>query len=124
MSMSLTIIASIALAGCSMPKTVDTVSRRPVGVRESREVGLEAYMDLVGGEYAGKLKRMAMCESSMNEKAVSKGGRYIGLYQWWPTSWEHFECSGDIWNGHDQVDCTLERLREGRKDMWPVCGYK
>ncbi|MBD3329322.1 hypothetical protein GF357_02400 [Candidatus Dojkabacteria bacterium] len=63
------------------------------------------------------LKAVMRCESRCNAKADS--GTYKGLFQFHPNTFERNSSEGmDIWNGGDQLDVTIEMIRNGRKSAW------
>lgn len=67
------------------------------------------------------MKRVMFCESTCRESVSSPSGTYKGLYQYEDRTW-NANCEGDIFNGFDQIDCTLKLYRQGEQWRWPVCG--
>ncbi len=67
------------------------------------------------------LHLVMFCESSCNPNVLSPSGTYKGLYQYEDRTW-NANCEGDIFNGFDQIDCTLKLYRQGEQWRWPVCG--
>lgn len=67
------------------------------------------------------LHSVMFCESSCQEGVSSPRGTYKGLYQFDDRTW-NANCSGDIFNGYDQIDCTLKLYRQGEQWRWPNCG--
>lgn len=66
-------------------------------------------------------KKVMFCESTCREKVSSPSGTYKGLYQYEDRTW-NANCSGDIWNGTDQILCTIKLYERGETWRWPNCG--
>lgn len=66
------------------------------------------------------LKDVMFCESSCNAGISSPSGTYKGLYQYEDRTW-NANCSGSIWDGEAQIDCTIELYRKGETFRWPNC---
>ena len=67
------------------------------------------------------MKRVMFCESTCREKVSSPSGTYKGLYQYEDRTW-NANCEGSIWNGTDQILCTIRLYEKGETWRWPVCG--
>jgi len=102
-----------------------------VGPATWREMGFGAWPEKsddagsgVGGTVPAVLRRIAMCESGGNPRAVSRDGRYRGKYQFLVSTWEGVGGTGDPAAApeaeQDQRAAAL-MAAEGTKP-WPVCG--
>jgi hypothetical protein len=72
-----------------------------------------------------KAIRVATCESSLNPKATSPGGKYLGLWQFSKATWQDYGGPGDDPRDVSAYRQTLVawRLFEDRRwDPWPSCG--
>jgi len=67
------------------------------------------------------LHSVMFCESSCRDDVLSHSGTYKGLYQYELRTW-NANCEGDIFNGFDQIDCTLNLYRKNQQWRWPNCG--
>jgi len=74
-------------------------------------------------------RKIAMCESSMNPKAVSRSGKYRGMFQFDQRSW--------VWSGGDPTirpdEATVSEQyararslvqKQGFHRAFPQCAYK
>jgi hypothetical protein len=73
-----------------------------------------------------KLKRIAMCESHNNPRAVNPSGTYRGKYQMSVRTWYVAGGHGDpaaapAWEQDRRAGIILRRYGVGQ---WPVCGYR
>lgn len=67
------------------------------------------------------MKKVMFCESTCRENVSSPSGTYKGLYQYEDRTW-NANCSGSIWNGTDQIICTIKLYERGETWRFPVCG--
>lgn len=72
------------------------------------------------------LRRIALCESGGNERAVSPGGAYRGLVQFAPATWRAVGGRGDPaaasrWEQWARAARLYIRAGPGQ---WPVCGHR
>lgn len=75
-----------------------------------------------------EVKRIAICESNLNPKAIGDLGLAFNIFQWHQESWDLynklFETNLDIYSWQDQIEMTLKVIKEkGYKD-WVNCAYK
>lgn len=73
-----------------------------------------------------KLKRIALCESHNNPRAVNPSGAYRGKYQFSFSTWRAVGGHGDpaaapSWEQDRRAGIALRRWGAGQ---WPVCGYR
>jgi hypothetical protein len=73
-----------------------------------------------------KLRRIAMCESHNNPRAVNPSGTYRGKYQFSFRTWQVAGGHGDpaaapAWEQDRRAATILRRFGAGQ---WPVCGYR
>lgn len=66
------------------------------------------------------LHSVMFCESTCRENVSSPSGTYKGLYQFNQSTFDA-NCSGNIWNGNDQIVCALKLYRKGETFRWPNC---
>ncbi|MFV0385680.1 transglycosylase SLT domain-containing protein, partial [Paracoccus sp. (in: a-proteobacteria)] len=57
--------------------------------------------------WAGLLSALAKHESTYNPKASGGGGRWLGLMQIAPATWNTYDCDGSITNGADNMACAV-----------------
>ncbi|MDO5646662.1 lytic transglycosylase domain-containing protein [Paracoccus sp. (in: a-proteobacteria)] len=57
--------------------------------------------------WAGLLSAVAKHESTYNPQAAGGGGRWIGLMQIAPATWQHYGCQGNIRDGADNMSCAV-----------------
>jgi peptidoglycan hydrolase-like protein with peptidoglycan-binding domain len=69
------------------------------------------------------LQRIAQCESGGNPRAISRGGRYRGKYQFDQATWERWGGTGDPAQAPESVqDRVAVRLYRARGTApWPNC---
>jgi hypothetical protein len=71
-------------------------------------------------------KAIAMCESSLNPKAISPSGKYMGLFQFSQASWEFVGQQGKPheanWVIQYKAARDLHKI-QGWK-AWPTCAKK
>lgn len=67
------------------------------------------------------LKFVMKCESGCN--AENNRSFYKGLFQWHPCLWYKQYPNDNIFDGENQINRTLQKLREGANpnQMWPGC---
>ena len=72
-----------------------------------------------------KAIRVADCESSLNPKATSPGGKYLGLWQFSKATWKDYGGPGDDpreVNAFRQTEVAWRLFQDRRWDPWPSCG--
>ena len=57
--------------------------------------------------WAGLLSAVAKHESTYNPGARGGGGKWLGLMQIAPATWNHYGCSGNITDGADNMTCAV-----------------
>ncbi len=72
--------------------------------------GSNSVLALIGDNMV--LKKLAICESGLNPKAIGDAGTSFGLFQYKISTWNLF-CKGDIWNIQDQIDCAEKMIEQG-----------
>ncbi len=72
----------------------------------------------------GALRRIAMCESHGNPRAISPGGRYRGKYQFSFSTWRSVGGKGDPARASETEQDRRAAIlyRTGGPGHWPVCG--
>ena len=73
-------------------------------------------------------RKIAMCESSLNPRAVSRTGKYRGLFQFDQRSWEWVGGSPEITPDKASVSEQYKRARllvsrQGFARAFPQCAY-
>jgi hypothetical protein len=73
-------------------------------------------------------RKIAICESSLNPRAVSRTGKYRGLFQFDQRSWEWVGGSPEITPDQASVSEQYKRARllvsrQGFKRAFPQCAY-
>ena len=71
-----------------------------------------------------KAIRVADCESSLNPKATSPGGKYLGLWQFSKATWKDYGGPGDDprdVNAFRQTEVAWRLFQDRRWDPWPSC---
>jgi membrane-bound lytic murein transglycosylase MltF len=90
--------------------------------------GILMYMTLLTTpkDLPADWKAIAMCESSLNPKAISPTGKYMGLFQFSQTSWEFVGQQGKPheanWVIQYKAARDLHKI-QGWK-AWPTCAKK
>lgn len=84
------------------------------------ETEVTKYIKEVFEGDAGFALSLAFCESTLGLDLVSPSGAYLGLFQFSEVTWNE-QCTGDIWNYRDQVDCTKKLIDRGEYGRWPNC---
>ena len=72
-----------------------------------------------------KAIRVAECESSLNPKATSPDGKYLGLWQFSKATWQDYGGPGDDpreVNAFRQTEVAYRLFQDRRWDPWPSCG--
>jgi resuscitation-promoting factor RpfB len=71
-------------------------------------------------------KAIAMCESSMNPKAISKTGKFMGLFQFSQASWEFVGGKGKPHKAHWRVQFAMAKKLKDKQgwNAWPQCSRK
>jgi hypothetical protein len=77
-----------------------------------------------GRSVAATLRRIALCESGGNPRAVSPGGRYRGKYQFTRATWRALGGHGDPAKASEaeQDRRAAMLLRQRGTAPWPACG--
>jgi hypothetical protein len=71
-----------------------------------------------------KAIRVADCESSLNPKATSPGGTYLGLWQFSKATWQDYGGPGDDpreVNAYRQTLVAWKLFQDRRWEPWPSC---
>ncbi len=71
-----------------------------------------------------KAIRVAECESSLNPKATSPGGTYLGLWQFSKATWKDYGGPGDDpreVSAYRQTLVAWKLFQDRRWDPWPSC---
>jgi hypothetical protein len=90
--------------------------------------GILMYMTLLTTprDLPADWKAIAMCESSLNPKAISPSGKYMGLFQFSQASWEFVGQQGKPheanWVIQYKAARDLHKI-QGWK-AWPTCAKK
>ena len=90
--------------------------------------GILMYMTLLTTprDLPADWKAIAMCESSLNPKAISPSGKYMGLFQFSQASWEFVGQQGKpheaSWVIQYKAARDLHKI-QGWK-AWPTCAKK
>jgi len=90
--------------------------------------GILMYMTLLTTpkDLPADWKAIAMCESSLNPKAISPTGKYMGLFQFSQASWEFVGQQGKPheanWVIQYKAARDLQKI-QGWK-AWPTCAKK
>lgn len=58
--------------------------------------------------WVGLLSSVAKHESGYNPRAQGGGGRYLGLMQISPSTARHYDCSGNMLNGSNNMACAVK----------------
>lgn len=58
--------------------------------------------------WVGFMSALAKHESTWNPRASGGGGKWHGLLQIAPITWRHYGCSGDVFNGADNLACSVK----------------
>lgn len=72
-----------------------------------------------------KAIRVAECESGLNPKATSPGGKYLGLWQFSKATWQDYDGPGDDpreVSAFRQTQVAWRLFQDRRWAPWPSCG--
>jgi len=72
-----------------------------------------------------KAIRVADCESGLNPKATSPGGKYLGLWQFSKATWQDYGGPGDDprdVSAYRQTLVAWKLFQDRRWEPWPSCG--
>ncbi|AUH63353.1 lytic transglycosylase domain-containing protein [Paracoccus zhejiangensis] len=58
--------------------------------------------------WAGLLSAVAKHESTYNPQASGGGGKWLGLMQISPATWNHYGCTGKMMDGADNMACAVK----------------
>jgi hypothetical protein len=90
--------------------------------------GILMYMTLLTTpkDLPADWKAIAMCESSLNPKAISPTGKFMGLFQFSQSSWEFVGGKGKPHEAHWKVQFAMaKKLKEKQGwNAWPQCSRK
>gem|GEM_PF-3040932 len=75
----------------------------------------------IGWPDPDRAARVCRCESSGNPRAVSRDGRYAGLFQFSRQSWEALG-GGDVFDPRLNSERALQLWRARGWTPWPRCG--
>lgn len=105
-------------------KRVPSILGTPKYHKKRFNTNWSIYIDQMNAtDYEKRLLNwLVYCESRGDEKAKNKKSAASGLLQFMPSTFRA-NCSGDIWSGEDQLQCTLEMIRRRQKHQW-VCTKK
>lgn len=57
--------------------------------------------------WAGLMSSLAKHESTWNPRASGGGGKWLGLMQIAPATWRGYGCTGEMFNGADNMACAI-----------------
>ena len=109
-------------------KEIKIVEKEEIIEKTIRYSNWQEYLDLFYEEEKTKdwVEQIVHCESKGNARAVNsqevfvKGKSYghaTGLGQYLPDTWAR-NCTGDIFNEFDQVDCMIQMYQNGQAREW------
>lgn len=58
--------------------------------------------------WAGLMSSLAKHESTWNPRASGGGGKWLGLMQISPATWRGYGCTGEMFNGADNMACAIK----------------
>lgn len=64
--------------------------------------------------------KVALKESTLNEKAKGYAGEFYGLFQIYTGTWKGYGCEGDIFNATDNTRCAVKIWRAEGFYPWQV----
>lgn len=64
--------------------------------------------------------RIAEKESTMNPDAKGYAGNYFGLFQIYEGTWNYNNCTGNIFNPSDNIDCAIKVQQRSGWTPWQV----
>lgn len=70
------------------------------GYADQDEAGRSAF-------WAGLMSSLAKHESTWNPRASGGGGKWLGLMQIAPATWRGYGCTGEMFNGADNMACAI-----------------
>jgi len=87
------------------------------------------YLVLQLDGYSTWAYRVAWCESGFNPKAKSKYGRFYGLFQFWPSTFEAWSGGEEnIWDWQAQTQAVKNMIGTlgfgNARRHWPICGLR
>jgi hypothetical protein len=90
--------------------------------------GILMYMTLLTTpkDLPSDWKAIAICESSLNPKAISPTGKFMGLFQFSQASWEFVGGKGKPHEAHWKIQFAMaKKLKEKQGwNAWPQCSRK
>lgn len=99
----------------------------PVEARAGQPLSVEARIASAWPGDDRKAVRVARCESNLNPRAISKSGKYRGLFQFDRVTWASHGGKGDPAQAsvQEQTARTWQASKQGRSwSRWPVCGKR
>lgn len=75
-------------------------------------------------EWGDRWDRLAQCESTMKQKAVSPNGLYLSYFQWVLGTWYGAGGTGDPRNASYAEQKTRAKTLSNPEKQWPVCWAK
>lgn len=95
----------------------------PGGRAPARRPSRSVARPFTGG-LTGAWRRVAICESSLNPRALSPGGKYRGLFQFDFATWRSVGGSGDPINASPAEQLRRAKILFSRRGAqpWPQCG--
>lgn len=99
-------IATIETAQASSPPPVV----QPVILTVEEKIRVKA---LEHGLDPDLMVRIARAESSLNPLAKNSGSSASGIYQIINGTWKYFECTGDVFNEDDNINCAMKIMKDG-----------
>lgn len=113
------------------PRPAPTATPRPTstgsgsGLSQYRQWVEEARVMYPYPQDTDKMWRVMQCESGGNPNASGGGGRYLGLFQYapstWAGSWNPYR-SSSIWDAKSQIFATAKAWSIGMQNQWS-CYY-
>jgi uncharacterized protein YraI len=112
--------AASAPAPAQVEPAANTGASPKVGLDQLRQWMEEARAQYPYSEAVDKMWRVMMCESSGSPNAVG-GGRYMGLFQYspstWAGSWNPYR-NNSIWDAKSQIFATARAWSIGMQNHW------
>ena len=112
----------LVVDGIAGPVTLAALGLRSANASFARGSGGEAAPQAVGSP-AGKLRKIARCESGGNARAVSANGLYRGKYQFSRATWQRLGGRGDPARAPEaeQDRIAAKQFAQSGTSAWPSC---
>lgn len=113
-------VAAPAIGGCNTAACEQRVKAR--ALQHRYQLAWRAAPSAVRAH----LRRIAMCESTNNERAISPDGRYRGLLQFWTPTWQAMggrrdPAAATRW---EQWARGVRLYQSAGPGQWPVCQFR